>query len=228
MTVIRNRSLRTVLKYALPLILIPALVALGAVVFRKDRYLLVSLGVAVLSILLFYTSFEEKHIGSRRMVLTAILTALSVIGRFIPFFKPVTALTVIAALYLGAESGFLVGSLSAILSNIWFGQGPWTPFQMLSWGLIGLFAGYLSKLLLKHRSLLLIYGVLSGVLYSMVMDIWTVLWYQGYFDIAYYLAACVSALPYTILYAVSNFLFLFFLAEPMGRKLNRVKIKYGI
>ena len=228
MTVIKNSGLRTALKYAIPLAVIPALVLIGALVFSAERYLIISLGVAVLSLLLFYTGIEEKKIGSRRMVLTAIFTALTVAGRFIPVFKPVTALTVIAAVWLGAESGFLVGSLSALISNIYFGQGPWTPFQMLAWGLIGLFAGYLSQPLKNHRWALLLYGVLSGVFFSFIMDIWTVLWYNGSFKWELYLAALVSAIPYTVIYAVSNFVFLFFLARPMGQKLERIKIKYGV
>ncbi|MBQ6152720.1 MAG: ECF transporter S component [Ruminococcus sp.] len=228
MTATKPNGFKTALRYLIPLLVIPALVMIGAFLFSAERYLIISLGVAVLSLLLFYTGIEEKKIGSRRMVLTAIFTALSVVGRFIPVFKPVTALTVIAAVYLGAESGFLVGSLSALISNIYFGQGPWTPFQMLAWGLIGLFAGYLSAPLKKHRWALLCYGVLSGVFFSFVMDIWTVLWYNGGFSLELYLAALVSAIPYTVVYAVSNFIFLFFLAKPMGQKLERVKIKYGV
>ena len=224
----RLPAFKTVMRYLIPLFLIPATVIAGAVFFSAQRYLIISFGVAVLSLLLFYSGIEEKKIGSRRMVLTAIFAALSVVGRFIPVFKPVTALTVIAAMYLGAESGFLIGSLSALISNIWFGQGPWTPFQMLAWGLIGLFAGYLSQPLRKRRWALLLYGVLSGVFFSVVMDVWTVLWYSGGFDLSLYLGALVSAIPFTVIYAASNFVFLFFLAKPMGQKLERVKIKYGV
>ena len=76
------------------------------------------------------------------MVIAAVITALCVVGRFIPFFKPIAALTIIAAVYLGGETGFMVGAMAALMSNFYFGQGPWTPFQMLAWGMIGLIAGY--------------------------------------------------------------------------------------
>ena len=66
-----------------------------------------------------------KEMTSRRMVLVAIMTALSIAGRFIPMFKPVTAISIITGAYLGGGSGFLVGALSALLSNFYFGQGPW-------------------------------------------------------------------------------------------------------
>ena len=228
MIVIQNKSLRTTMKYVIPFVMIPVLVAISALVFAGQRYIIISLGIAVLAILLFMTGFERKNIGSRRMVITAIMTALAVFGRFIPLFKPITAICVMTAVYLGAEAGFLCGSMSVLISNIYFGQGPWTPFQMLGFGLIGLFAGYLSKVLLRSRWLLLLYGVIAGVAYSFIMDVWTVLWYAGGFDLKLYTAAIVSAIPFTLLYAVSNVVFLLILQKPVGNKLNRIKIKYGV
>ena len=228
MIVISSPRLRTALRYLIPFILIPALVLCGALVFNERRYLIISLGVAVLALILFMTGFERRNIGSRRMALTAALTALAVFGRFIPLFKPITAICVMAGIYLGAEAGFLSGAMSVLISNIWFGQGPWTPFQMLGFGLIGLIAGYLSRPLIRSRALLLTYGVLSGVAYSMITDIWTVLWYSGGFDLRLYLAATVSALPFTVTYAVSNVIFLLILGRTMGRRLSRIKVKYGV
>ena len=182
----------------------------------------------MLALLLFMAGVERRNIGSRRMVITAIMTALAVFGRFIPLFKPITAIIVITAVYLGAQAGFLTGAMSVLLSNIWFGQGPWTPFQMLGFGLIGLFAGYLSRWLVHSKALLVIYGVFAGIAYSFIMDIWTVLWYSGGFDTGLYAAAIISALPFTALYAVSNAVFLLILSKPIGNKLNRIKIKYGV
>jgi len=225
---IKSRGLRRVLKILIPFVLIPTVVIVGALVFDARRHIFVSLLVATLAIVLFVAGFEKKEIGTRRMVIVSIMIALSVVGRFIPFFKPVTALTVITAIYLGAESGFAVGAFSALLSNFYFGQGPWTPFQMLAWGMIGLVAGICAKPLRQRRALLLIFGVLSGVAFSMAMDIWTVLWYLNTMNVTAYLSAIVAAIPHMILYAVSDFLFLFLLAKPFGDKLNRIKIKYGV
>ena len=228
MLVIPSSRVRTVLRYLIPFGLIPALVALGAVVFDERRHLIISIGVAVLALLLFMTGVEERNIGSRRMVLVAVMTAFAVVGRFIPLIKPITAIVILAGIYLGAEAGFLCGSLSVLLSNFYFGQGPWTPFQMLGFGLIGLIAGYLSRPLTKSRIILILFGALSGVAYSFIMDIWTVLWYSGGFDWRLYLGAIVSALPFTLSYMASNILFLLLLGKPMGQKLGRIKLKYGI
>lgn len=216
------------LRLLIPLCFIPLTVLLGATVVDERRYGLISLCVAILVVWLFLLGFEKETASSRRTVLVAVLIALSVVGRMIPLFKPITAITVLSAIYLGAESGFTVGALSALISNFYFGQGPWTPFQMLAWGLIGLFAAWLSRPLRKSRTLLLIYGLLSAILYSALMDVWTVLWASQTITLSIYLAALLTALPHTILYAVSNVIFLALLAKPFGEKLERVKIKYGV
>lgn len=228
MMVIQSSRLRSFLRYAIPFALIPALVAVSALVFEGQRYLIISLGIAVLALLLFTAGVERRNIGSRRMVITAIMTALAVFGRFIPLFKPITAICVLTAIYLGAEAGFLCGSLSVLISNIYFGQGPWTPFQMLGFGLIGLIAGYLSRPLMRSGLWLSLYGTVAGVGYSFIMDIWTVLWYAGRFDSALYGTSIVSALPFTLLYTISNVIFLLLLRRPIGNKLRRIKIKYGV
>lgn len=228
MIVIKNKTARIALKIALPFVLIPLVILLGMTVFDEKRYLFISFAVAALAVVLFISGYEKKLIGSRRAVTVSVMTALCIVGRFIPLFKPITALTVITAMYLGGEAGFLVGALSALISNFYFGQGPWTPFQMLAWGLIGLVAGYLKEPLKKSRILLCIYGVISGVAFSLIMDVWSVVWYSGELNATLYLLAIVTALPHTAMYAVSNFIFLWFLARPFGEKLERVKIKYGI
>lgn len=228
---IRNAKLRRILGIVLPFVAIPAVVLCFALLSSGDNYALASLLVTLLALVLFSCGFERRKTGTRRMILVAVMTALSVVGRFvfmaIPGFKPITALVVITAMYLGGEAGFLTGALSALISNFYFGQGPWTPFQMLSWGLLGLLAGFLARPLKKSRVLLSAYGVFAGVAYSFIMDVWTVLWYNGGFKPALYVAALGTALPYTIAYAVSNVIFLNLLARPFGEKLERVRIKYG-
>lgn len=227
---IRSAGLRRILKILLPFVAIPAVVlafALGA----SGNYALASFLVTLLALVLFSCGFERRKTGTRRMILVAVMTALSVAGRFvfmmIPGFKPITAMVVITAIYLGGEAGFLTGALSALISNFYFGQGPWTPFQMLSWGLLGLLAGFLARPLKRSRILLSLYGIVAGVAYSFIMDVWTVLWYNGSFSASLYAAALGTAIPYTIAYAVSNVIFLNLLARPFGEKLERVRIKYG-
>ncbi len=228
MIAIKNAGIRSFIRTAFPFIFIPVFTILGSAFFDSGKHLIISLGVAVMTLLVFVSGYEKKKTGTRRMVIASVMIALCVLGRFIPVFKPITALTIITGMYLGGETGFLVGSLSAVISNIFAGQGPWTAFQMLSWGLIGLIAGLAAKPMKTSRILLLVYGALSGIAYSFIMDIWTTLWYSGGFDTAVYLSALVTAIPYTVSYAVSNFIFLLFLAKPFGEKLERLHIKYGV
>lgn len=227
MPVIKSEALRRLLRVLVPALLIPGLVVLGAVFVPAQRTVIVSLGVTALALILFASGYDSRLTGSRRMVIAAVMTALGVAGRFIPLFKPVSALTIISGMWLGGETGFLVGALSAVISNMFFGQGPWTPFQMLAWGLIGLGAGALAPMLKKSRPVLLVYGFVTGAGFSMIMDIWTVMW-SGALTAEGYLAAMVTALPHTLLYGASNVLYLWLLARPFGEKLERVRVKYGV
>ncbi len=213
-------------------LLIPAVTLGGTLLFPARQYAWISLCVALLSCLPFFLTFERGEGAPARLILLSSLTALSVLGRIVftplPGFKPVTATVVLVALTFGGEAGFLTGSLSALISNFWFGQGPWTPFQMFSWGMVGWLAGRLSFPLKKSRILLSLYGAFAGVLYSAVMDVWTVLWADGAFNLSRYGAALLSALSFTALYAVSNVIFLLALGKPVGGILERVKVKCGL
>ncbi|MBQ8861304.1 MAG: ECF transporter S component [Clostridia bacterium] len=223
---------KNIAKYIVLLVLVPLAVLLGAVAFDDKKYIFVSACVAVLSCVPFFMSFEGKKTSTKRLVLLAVMLSFSVAGRyifaFLPHFKPVTAIVVIAGIYLGTESGFLCGALSALVSGFIFGLGPWTPFQMFAWGLIGLLSSLLSEFLKKNKIALCVFGAVSGVIYSLLLDIVSTMWYDGVFNPSRYLALFVTALPVTAVYAASNVIFLFLLATPMGKKLERIKIKYGL
>ena len=220
------------LTYIILCLLIPIVVIGGSLLFHEKQYAWISLCVTILSCVPFFLHFEKKETNTKRLILIAAMVALSVVGRILftplPGFKPVTAMVVITAMYFGGEAGFMTGALSAVISNFSFGQGPWTPFQMFSWGMLGLIAGLLAKPLKENKIVLTVYAVISGVLYSLLMDIWTVLWTDGYFNFSRYLAAIISATQFTVIYAVSNVIFLLLFAKPIGKILERVKCKYAL
>lgn len=223
---------KKVIKYLCVFLVAPLIVLCGVFFLGDRKYAFVSLALSVVACIPFFVSFEKRKNDARRIVIIAVMTALSVAGRFvfapIPFFKPVTAIVIITAIYLGAEAGFITGAFSAVVSNFYFGQGPWTPFQMFAWGLIGFLAGLLAKRLLESKVLLIIFGALSGVVFSFIMDVWTTLWADGTFNIARFIASITTAAPFTVVYMVSNVIFLLLLTKPIGRKLQRLKTKYGI
>lgn len=210
----------------------PFFLVSGWLIFGKNRYAFAALAIAVLAILAQFLQFERRQQDVTSLVLIAVLTALSVVGRMVfsplPFFKPVTAMTVITALSFGPQAGFMTGALTALVSNFYFGQGGWTPFQMLAFGTIGLVAGLLAGVLKNHRILLYAFGAVAGVFYSLFLDVYTVLYQDGYFNFWRYAAAVSTSFPMMVLYAFSNILFLFFLAKPIGKVLNRLCLKYGL
>ena len=211
---------------------IPAVVVAGMTVFDKQKYAFSITAVAVFSVIPVLLSLEKKDSDVKKLVMIAVMTSLSVVSRivfeWIPHFKPVTAIVIITGVYLGKEAGFLCGAFSALISNFVFGQGPWTPFQMLTWGLIGVFAALIGKTLSKNLLLCCAFGALSGVFYSLLMDVYHVLWVDPSFSMARYLAAVITAVPTTVSYVVSNVVFLLVLFKPIGKKIERIKQKYGI
>lgn len=224
---------RLVLTLVTVLALIPAVIVLGILLLGDRRYNLISILVALLALLPFFIRLERRETSVRELVILSVMTALSVVGRLIfaplPFFKPVSAVTVISGIAFGPEAGFLVGSLSAIVSNLFYGQGPWTPFQMFLWGMIGFVAGFIFKRGKTPRFLsLAVAGVVSGAVFSLGMDIWVTLSADGDFSLARYLSYVAAALPVTATYAVSSTVFLLLLTRPLLAKTERLRTKFGI
>lgn len=162
----------------------------------------------------------------KKIVLTAVLTALSIAGRIafamLPGFKPVTAFVIVAGMYLGAKSGAVCGALSALITNCFFGQGLHTPFQMTIWALIGVLSAVFSGGLKKSKIWLTIFGALSGILFSLFMDVFSVLWLYRGFNLGAYLIMLQSSLPFMIVYMVSNVFFLWTMCIPLGKKIDGV------
>ena len=224
---------RTTISFAIYLVLIPLVIFIGVKLFADRRYNIISIIIAFLACVPFFIGFEKGKTGARELVVIAVMTAISVLGRLIfapiPGFKPVTAVVIITGIAYGMQAGFLTGALSAIVSNIFYGQGPWTPFQMFVWGFLGLLAGLIFPRGKKPNIIVLIViGVIGGILFSVMMDIWSVLNIDGTWNWSRYLALVVSSLPFMAIYAVSNVVFLLLLTKPFLQKLNRVKDKYGL
>lgn len=171
----------------------------------------------------------------REMVIISVLCAIAVASRAafmpLPQFKPIVAVCIISGIAMGAESGFLVGAVSGFVSNFFFSQGPWTPWQMFALGIIGFLSGilYRTGIIKISRTKLCIYGFLATfVLYGVIMNTATLLMSGAVPSIKLIAAYCLTGLPFDSIHAVSTAFFLYVAAEPMFEKLFRVKIKYGI
>jgi energy-coupling factor transport system substrate-specific component len=160
------------------------------------------------------------------------MASLAALGRVvfapIPNFIPTTAIIIIAALVFGPEAGFLSGVVAAAASNLFFGQGPWTPWQMFSWGMIGFGAGILSNGLLKNMLSLSIYGFLSGFAFGWVMNIWFIIAFIQPITWQTIVTAYMASFWFDFMHGLSTLIFLLLLAKPWIKKLNRIKIKYGL
>lgn len=225
--------MRKYIIYIISLIIIPSLLLIGFFIFDDKQYDIIAVIVALLSMLPFFLSFENRKPEAREIVLIAVLTALCVSSRIIfawtPSFKPVSAIIIIIGLSFNKEIGFMVGSLTALLSNMYFGQGPWTAFQMLAWGLTGFFSGLLSRFIKeKNIWILLVFGIITGFTYSLIMDFQTMLAFDNTINLKRYLLFTINSLPMTIMYMVSNVIFLLLLKEPLVKKFKRVIEKYEL
>ena len=228
-------SKRTIASMFLILILIPVTIWIGITLFDDRKYFVISLAIAVYCMLPFFLIFEGRKPQARELLTIAVLVAIAVAGRaaffMVPSFKPVVAVTIISAVCFGAESGFLVGALSMLSSNMLFGQGPWTPWQMFAAGIIGFFAGILfQKGWLKARKIsLCIYGFLATVfIYGGIMNPASLVMTSYAITKRNLLAIYMSGLPVDLVHASATVIFLWIASKPMIEKMERIKVKYGM
>lgn len=218
------------------LIGIPLCIAIGFLCFGDRRYLFISMMAAVLSCIPFWTSLSKGKYSAKKVVLIAVLVAIAVAGRsaffMFPGIKPMAAVVIVTGISLGAEAGFLTGSFTMLLSNMLFGQGPWTPWQMLSMGLIGLFAGILAALgkeRMAKKSSMCLFGFISPlVIYGGIMNFASLLMMSYKINKESIAAIYLSGLPMDLIHAVSTVVFLAIGGKAMLEKIERVKKKHGI
>ena len=226
---------RTIAAAAMILLTIPLTIYLGIHIFEDRRFYFISMLVVLQTMLPFALIFESRKPQARELVIIAVLCAIAVAGRvaffMLPQFSPVVALVIIAGVAFGGESGFLVGSMAFFVSNMFFGQGPWTPWQMFASGIIGFLAGILSRKGLLRRtpaSLAVFGGFATFFIYGGIMNTASVLMWQPnptwQLLIAYYL----QGMPMDLIHALSTILFLALASRPMLEKLDRIQVKYGL
>ena len=231
----RKLKKRTIFATLLILLLIPLTLFVGVYYFDGRKYYFISLLILLECMLPFFLIFEGRKPQARELVLIAVLVALNVAGRaaffMLPEFKPVVAMTILAGVAFGGETGFLVGAMTMLVSNMLFSQGPWTPWQMFSMGIIGWLAGVLYRkgVLRRGRLSLCIFGVIaSTIIYGGIMNPASALMWAHTINWKIILSYYITGLPVDLVRAIATFFFLWLGAEPMLEKLDRVKTKYGL
>lgn len=200
---------------------------------QSASYYLCAAIILVLSLLPFFISYEKSAPSAREMALMASLIALAVASRaafyVVPQFKPIAAVVVVSAVCLGAQRGYIIGAFSAFISNFLFGQGVWTPFQMVALGLVGFVSGLLFKKIKPNRWLLAAVGfLLSFALYGIIVDTSSVLTMLSEYTLSGVIAIYAAGIPFSAVFGGATALFLFIFGEAFIKKINRIVVKYGI
>jgi energy-coupling factor transport system substrate-specific component len=219
----------------------------------------------------FLLVFDHKKPRPREMIPMAVMAAIGVVGRTVfqiiplPNFKPVSAIVIITAVAFGPEAGFMTGALTGFVSNFIFGQGPWTPWQMFCWGMIGFIAGllqnggffdrgrmrkhftkpvwdricptgtnrgdllhYIRRITDRVPMRLCVYGFLTGFGYGWVMNLYFIIGYVSPINWQTVFSAYISSFFFDFCHGLCTFLVLWALGKPWVKKLNRIKVKFGL
>lgn len=213
--------------------LIPLTLYFGSQLSGRSYYLTSTLVVIEL-LIPFLMAFEGRRPQARELVTIAVMCAIAVAARAafpVPNFKPIFAIIMISGIAFGPEAGFLTGAVSAFASNFFYGQGPYTPWQMLGYGVAGLIAGYafqkgrlprkpMHMAIFGFLGVLLIVGPVldtSSVFLTLSIIRWETAW-----------PLYVSGFAVNLSQAVCTFLVLLLLGNPFLEKLDRLKEKYGM
>ena len=159
-------------------LLIPITISLGIILLGDRKYMIVSFLILLYTIVPFFMVFEKRKPKAREIVIIAMMSALTVCASIlcnmtIPI-QAGTALVIISGIALGPEAGFLVGTLSRFTCNFYAGQGPWTPWQMFCWGLLGFLAGMVfnkvdMKNKIKSRNFKIIIGPVLCIIFAIII-----------------------------------------------------------
>ena len=228
-------STRTKVTLLLSLLAIPLTIWVGLRWNGGRKYMVISFAIIFETMMPFFLAFEGRKPQARELVILSVLSALAIGGRAVffalPGFKPVAAMVILSGVAFGGEAGFMVGAMTMFCSNVLFGQGPWTPWQMFAMGIMGLLAGILFRKGLLHRdrfSLSVFGGLVTFLIYGGIMNPASVLMYQPNVSWEMIVSAYITGVPADAVHALATGMFLWFLSETMLEKLDRVKVKYGL
>ena len=214
------------------LLLIPATLLLGRQLPGRSYYITGTL-VIIEALVPFIMAFEGRKPQARELVVIAVLCAIAVAARAaipLPHFKPMFAVIILSGFAFCAETGFLVGAVSAFASNFFYGQGAYTPWQMMAYGAAGLAAGlFFQRGWLKRRRLpMAIFGFFCVLLLvGPLLDTCSVFLTLTEITPKTAWPLYLSGFPVNASQAVCTFITILLLGEPLLEKLDRVKLKFG-
>ena len=202
-----------------------------AYLLQTKAYMLVSIIVLAIILIPFFLRFEKRAVNSKEIVLLAMLAAIAAVSRVpfaaIPSVQPTSFVIIMAGIAFGAEAGFLVGAVSAVVSNIFLGQGPWTPWQMFAWGMMGMTAGLLKDYVwMKSRISLSIFGFVWGYIFGWIMNIWFMIANVESWSIHYFITTYAASFYFDLAHGVTNTILILLFSVSWLKVLQRFKKKY--
>lgn len=189
---------------------------------------LYSLFIVLAGLAGFYLWYERRGATPKEVALLATLAALAGLSR-IPFaatpgFQPTTFLVMITGTVFGPGAGFVVGSLAALVSNFFLGQGPWTPWQMAAWGLAGACGGFSGSPQKGFSRVLLVVAAFSwGFLFGWILNTWHWLAFVYPLTLKSFLVTQLASLWFDAVHGLGNAFLMVFLGPELIKILNRFK-----
>ena len=176
-----------------------------------------------------YFYFEKSNLGTKEIAIIATLSAFAAISRLpfaaIPNVQPTTFIVALSGYVFGPYAGFLAGSTTAFVSNIFLGQGPWTPWQMFAWGLVGAISGFIGRRKPGGISVIAFSMIcfLYGFMFDWIMNLWHVLGFIKPLTLKAVMLAYLTGLTVDIMHACGNFVFSMIFFEKFHKVLLRSK-----
>ena len=214
-------------------VLIPLTLFFGSQLSGRSYYITGTLIIVELMIP-FFMAFEGRKPQARELVIIAVMCALAIAGRVViplPNFKAIFAIIIITGIAFGPEAGFMVGAVSAFASNFFYGQGPFTPWQMFAYGAGGMLAGFCFRKnwLPRKNWVMAVFGFCTVLLWmGPLLDSSHLFLMMPKITWAAIVTVLVSGFYVNVSQAICTALILFLLGNAILEKLDRVKIKYGL
>jgi hypothetical protein len=193
---------------------------------------LASFGIVLGALGVAFWWYERSRPPAKLIAVVATLAALAALGRdafaAVPDVKPITAIVLVSGLAFGAGPGFAVGAIGALASNILLGEGPWTPWQMLGWGLVGVLGAMLARPLSLPRSrrgealAIAVACAIGAEMFNLLLDLYT--WTgSGNHSLAAFGVVLGAALVFDLTHVGASFAFGFAFGPGLRRILTRVR-----
>lgn len=214
---------------------IPAIIFGCSKLIISKQYYVASALIIALALAALFLSLEKKKMQTRELVAIACVVALAVVGRaalfMIPQVKLTCAIVILAAISFGPYVGFLSGALSMLTSNIIFGQGAHTPFQMFGMGLVAFLCGlvfYEKKYGRNRWAVAIVGGILCFAVYGFIVDSGSALLFTAVPTFKTMLPVYISGLSFNAIHAVTTLVALFAATPYIQDTFGRIAKKYGL